>query len=154
MILIIKHIQLSLYLTPRVWVSVFIGFDLLFVQCLRVLVFVCVCVLSEAQFSCLVWCADGWVGACWMRYPFSFLCLFICPCFLFSSPLLSSFFCWVSFTSYIPGCLLSFIAASAEGHLGQRRVFHRSIFSLPSSLCVSQGSVRQLYAVALEWNVS
>lgn len=65
---------------------------------------------------------------------------FLCPCFLssliFSSPLPPIFFFyWVSFTSYIPGCLPSFITASAEGHLGQRRVF-RSLFFPPLRLYV------------------
>lgn len=36
MILIIKHIQLSMNCTVRVWVSVFIGCDLLFVRCVCV----------------------------------------------------------------------------------------------------------------------
>lgn len=42
----------------------------------------CVCVLCEAQFSCLAWCADGRVGASRRRYPFYSFCFFICPCFL------------------------------------------------------------------------
>lgn len=39
----------------------------------------CACVLSEAQFSCLVWCADGWVGACWRRECLSLLVSFPLP---------------------------------------------------------------------------
>lgn len=60
---------------------------------------VCVCVFSEAQFSCLVWCADGWVGACeWNTlflvfiFPLSFFLSFLpllCSAFLVS-PLISS----------------------------------------------------------------
>lgn len=61
---------------------------------------------------------------------------------------LSSFLCKVSFTSYTPDYLLSFISASAESHLGLS--FPLSISSPRSSLCASQGLGRQLYMVA--WN--
>lgn len=48
---------------------------------------------------------------------------------------LSSFLCLVSFTSYTPDYLLSFIIASAESHLGLRRVF-LSLFSVSVLLYV------------------
>ena len=56
---------------------------------------VCLCVLSEAQFSCLVWCADGRVGALLNEIPSlrssaSFLRVLVSFPLLSSSPRLLS----------------------------------------------------------------
>lgn len=96
MILIIKHILLSLYLTVRVWVSVF-GFDLPFVQCMCVGACVCVCMfVCSLRPSSAVWSGVQMAElgpAEWDTF-FPFLYLFILfpflPFLFLSSPLLSS----------------------------------------------------------------
>lgn len=101
-ILIIKHIQLSLYLTVRVWVwvPVFIGFYLLFVQC--VYVFMCLCALwGPVQLSGLVcrWPSWGLLNEIPLFFPLSlYLSLFpFLSSRLLSSPLQLLFFLLLGF---------------------------------------------------------
>lgn len=98
-ILIIKHPQLSLYLTVRVWVAVFIGFHLLFVQCVCVHVFVCSLRPSSAVWSG-VQMAE--LGPAERDTPFSFLSFFL-SLYRSSFPFLPSFLLFSPFQPFLLG---------------------------------------------------
>lgn len=93
----------------------------------------------EACFSCLLWCADGWDGAFWMRYPFPLLCVF----YLCSSSAL-----WLSLPGFIyrqhPWLPPLFHHRICWGPSWAGRLFHHSLSArFPPSLCASQGSATQ-----------
>lgn len=143
---IIKPLQLCMYVSVKVCVS-FHWTSLDFI-CSLFTVCMCLCALrGPVQLSGLVcrWLSWGLLKENVYLSLFPFLCHILVP----SPPFCVSINLPV--TPWLPTVFHHCICWEPSW---AEESFPLSVFCLRSSLCASQGLVRQLYMVALEWNVS